>query len=70
MTEDKTISEKEEISGDFSQSSLAHPLIPRRIYSQIPYAKIIILLRNPIDRAYSHYVMNLREFKPEFVFFF
>jgi len=34
---------------------------PRRIYQQIPEARIIAILRNPVDRAYSAYTMLLRD---------
>lgn len=34
---------------------LFHPLAPSRIADLIPHVKIIGLLRNPVDRAYSHY---------------
>ena len=37
-----------------------HPLAPERIKKILPDVKIIILLRNPIDRAYSHYNMQKR----------
>jgi Sulfotransferase domain len=33
---------------------------PRKIYEQIPNVKLIALLRNPIERAYSQYRMNLK----------
>jgi hypothetical protein len=45
-----------------------HPLAPKRAYSILPKAKIIILLRNPIDRAYSQYWMNIRKKKEQFSF--
>jgi len=32
-----------------------HPLAPMRIAEILPHIKTIILLRNPIDRAYSHF---------------
>lgn len=48
------------IRGDKSPYYLFHPLVPQRAYSLLPHAKLIILLRNPIDRAYSHYWMNFR----------
>jgi hypothetical protein len=38
-----------------SPHSLFHPLSPRRVQAAIPGARLIVLLRNPIDRAYSHY---------------
>jgi hypothetical protein len=46
------------IGGEYSTSSLLHPLVPRRIRGRLPDLKIIILLRNPIDRAYSHFIMS------------
>ena len=32
-----------------------HPHAPRRASAVVPDAKLIVLLRNPIDRAYSHF---------------
>jgi hypothetical protein len=49
------------ISGEASPYYLFHPHVPKRILTLIPQAKIIILLRNPIDRAYSHYHHNVRK---------
>jgi hypothetical protein len=37
-----------------------HPLVPRRIKDAVPQCKIILLLRNPVDRAFSHYQLKLR----------
>ena len=34
---------------------------PQRIREKIPKAKILIALRDPVERAYSHYLMNVRE---------
>ena len=35
------------------------PQVPELIYKVCPWhPKIILILRNPVDRAYSHYVMN------------
>ena len=34
---------------------------PNLIKSTIPNSKIIICLRNPIERGFSHYLMNVRE---------
>ena len=50
----------QQIGGEYSTSYLLHPLAPRRLRARIPEVKIIVLLRNPIDRAYSHYVMASR----------
>ena len=46
------------ISGEFSTSSLIHPLVPRRVRANLPDLKILVLLRNPADRAHSHYMMS------------
>ncbi len=48
------------ISGEFSSSYLLHPLTPRRVHAALPDTKIIVMLRNPVDRAYSHFVMSKR----------
>ncbi len=48
------------ISGDFSTSSLIHPLVPRRVRANLPGLKFFVLLRNPVDRAYSHFMMSSR----------
>jgi len=37
-----------------------HPEIPRRLAATIPHCKLIVLLRNPVDRAYSHYRHSVR----------
>lgn len=44
--------------GDKSPYYLFHPLVPQRIAKLYPKSKIIIVLRNPVDRAYSQYWMN------------
>jgi hypothetical protein len=51
----------QQVSGEYSTSSLIHPLVPRRVRARLPNLKIIVLLRNPVDRAYSHYIMSQRE---------
>jgi hypothetical protein len=43
------------MAGDDSPYYLYHPLVPRRVATDLPDAKLIVLLRNPVDRAYSHY---------------
>ncbi|MFN3951247.1 MAG: sulfotransferase domain-containing protein [Thermaurantimonas sp.] len=37
-----------------------HPAVPRRLSETFPGAKLIVILRNPLDRAWSHYKMNVR----------
>jgi hypothetical protein len=41
--------------GEASPSYLFHPLAPERVASMLPDARLIVLLRNPVDRAFSHY---------------
>jgi Sulfotransferase domain len=41
--------------GEASPSYLFHPLAPKRVAELLPEAKLIALVRNPIDRALSHY---------------
>jgi hypothetical protein len=48
------------IAGEASSYCLHHPLAPERAASLIPGAILIVLLRNPVDRAYSHYRARVR----------
>jgi hypothetical protein len=41
--------------GEASPSYLFHPLAPERVARLVPQARLIALLRNPVDRAFSHY---------------
>lgn len=45
--------------GESSPSYLWHPDVPERIQKKSPDAKIIIILRDPIERAYSQYLMDI-----------
>ena len=51
---------KKQIIGEASVSYLFFNEVPNRIYKYNPKAKIIIILRNPIERALSHYLMDFR----------
>jgi len=48
------------IVGDSSPSYLWDMEASKRILSDFPNAKILIILRNPIMRTFSHYLMNLK----------
>lgn len=48
------------ITLDASPYYLAHPLVPERAARLLPDARIIVLLRNPVDRAFSHYQHEVR----------
>ncbi len=48
------------LSGEASPYYLFHPLAPTRAREVCPGARIIVLLRDPAERAYSHYQQNVR----------
>jgi hypothetical protein len=45
----------EPIVGEASPSYLFHPVAPERAAALVPDVRLIALVRNPIDRAHSHY---------------
>ena len=45
---------------DASPYYLAHPLAPERAARLLPDVKLVALLRNPVDRAFSHYHHEVR----------
>jgi hypothetical protein len=47
--------------GEASPMYLAHPRAPERIHRLLPEVRLIAILRNPVDRAYSGYLFHLRE---------
>ncbi|OQW92729.1 MAG: hypothetical protein BWK78_00785 [Thiotrichaceae bacterium IS1] len=49
----------ERIIGEASTSYLYSRQAPRNILNSVPNAKIVIILRDPIERAYSHYCMDV-----------
>lgn len=46
--------------GEKSADYLAHPLAARRIAEMLPDARLVVQLRNPIERAYSDFCMLYR----------
>ncbi|HSQ68702.1 MAG TPA: sulfotransferase [Steroidobacteraceae bacterium] len=40
---------------DSSPYYLFHPCVPKRMHDLLPEARLIVLLRDPVRRAYSHY---------------
>jgi len=51
---------KKKITGEATPYYLFHPYVPKRVYQYFPDIKLIIILRNPIDRAFSHFQMEVR----------
>jgi hypothetical protein len=48
-------------TGEASPYYLFHPHAPRRIRQVLPGVKAIAMLRNPVERAYSHYQHEFRK---------
>jgi hypothetical protein len=46
---------------DVTPFYIYNPLVIRRILKDFPDAKLIVNLRNPIDRAYSNYIVALQD---------
>jgi hypothetical protein len=40
---------------DSSPYYLFHPAVPARLHALLPQARLVVLLRDPVRRAYSHY---------------
>ena len=56
--------------GEGSNSYLYCSGVAQRIAKALPHAKIIMILRNPIERAWSHYLMNRKlgySVRPDFL---
>ena len=49
------------ITGETTPDYLFHPHAARRMAKVVPQARLIVLLRNPVDRAYSHYHHQIRK---------
>ena len=43
------------LSIDSSPYYLFHPVVPARLHALMPGARLVVLLRDPVRRAYSHY---------------
>ena len=48
------------LTGEASTGYILNPHALKRISKIVPKAKLILMLRNPVDRAYSHYQHTLR----------
>ncbi len=47
------------ITGEATPYYLSHPHAPARIQRLLPQARLIVLLRNPVERAISHYFFEV-----------
>ncbi|MBM3476697.1 MAG: sulfotransferase domain-containing protein [Armatimonadetes bacterium] len=52
------------VTGESTPSYLFHPLVPQRMRETIPSVRLIAILRNPVDRAHSHW-QQIRDWNEE-----
>lgn len=60
--------ESKKVLLDPTNSYLRSPVAPRRIARENPKAKIIVCLRNPVERAFSHYWHEKKKRRYDFAF--
>ncbi|MCC6208464.1 MAG: sulfotransferase domain-containing protein [Gammaproteobacteria bacterium] len=48
------------LTGEATPYYIFHPHAARRIQARYPHASIILMLRNPVERAYSHYRYHVK----------
>lgn len=51
---------EQQLTGESSPYYLFHPCVPQRVYQLFPNIKLIVLLREPVARAWSHYHHEVR----------
>jgi Sulfotransferase domain len=56
----ETIRKHRFLTGEASPYYLFHPHVPKRVAQVLPHVKLIALLRNPIDRAYSQHWLEVK----------
>ena len=54
------------ICGEFTTYYMAHPLCIRRLADAAPETRIVAILRNPIDRTFSHLNQLIKERMPRY----
>ena len=61
LNQRENAAKRHQIVGEATPYYLYHPHAPARAASLVPEAKIIVLLRNPIDRAHGHWAERFRQ---------
>lgn len=56
------------LTGEATTYYLLHPAVPARAHAAIPDAKLVLILRDPVDRAYSHYQLSARRGREDLSF--
>ena len=49
------------LTGEATPNYIFNPHSPKRVAHLLPQIKLIVMLRNPVDRAYSHYNMMVKK---------
>jgi len=52
--------ESDLVRGEVSPTYLHDAEVCGRIFRRLPEARLLVVLRNPVERAYSHFVMDRR----------
>jgi hypothetical protein len=47
------------VTGEACPYYIFHPLVPERVHALLPDARLILMLRDPVSRAYSHYQQEI-----------
>lgn len=55
-------------TGEATPYYLFHPAVPARVAAVVPEVKLVALLRDPVERAYSHYQMMVRTGREKLAF--
>jgi len=63
FSEGERVDGQRTVTGEATPSYLFDPQVPERMARIVLDARLIALLRNPVDRAYSHYQMQVRRGK-------
>ena len=56
------------MTGEGTPEYLYLPGVPERAFSKYPNVKLVVMLRRPLDRSYSHFNMARRSSRRDMVF--
>jgi hypothetical protein len=48
------------VTGEATTNYLSHPAVPGRVKALLPDVRLVAILRDPVDRAHSHYQLSVR----------
>lgn len=51
----------QKLIGEATPKYMFHPHVPARLQAYNPEMKLIFMLRHPVERAYSHYIMSVEQ---------